>query len=124
MSQSLFANYGGPSNHRLAIASAVTGMVSLLTCSFFLVGAVAGIALGVAAILRVKKDPEQYKAWAWHAPESLLAPLQSCSFQSPFLVCSILSGQQEKRPPYRTSKPSALRSSCIPSRKTDVSSLI
>lgn len=49
-----------PRRKGLAIASEVIGGLSFLTCSFFLVGAISGLVLGIIALRKAKKRPEVY----------------------------------------------------------------
>jgi hypothetical protein len=49
-----------PRRKGLAIASLVIGIVSILTCSLLLVGAIVGIVLGIVALNKAKSDPAQY----------------------------------------------------------------
>lgn len=44
----------------LAVASLIVGIISLCTVSFLLVGAIAGIWLGVAALMKIKRAPARY----------------------------------------------------------------
>jgi type IV pilus assembly protein PilA len=50
----------GPVRKGLAIASLVLGVLSLLTCSLFLIGGLAGIALGITALVKRSNRPDQY----------------------------------------------------------------
>lgn len=47
-------------NAGLAVASLVVGIISFLTLSFLGIGAITGIVLGIAALLKIKKNPAQY----------------------------------------------------------------
>jgi hypothetical protein len=49
-----------PRRHKIAIASEIIGTVSVITCSFFLVGAISSLVLGIVALRRVKRQPELY----------------------------------------------------------------
>lgn len=49
-----------PPRKGLAIASLVVGIVSVLTCGGLLVGAVAGIVLGIVALNKAKSNPAQH----------------------------------------------------------------
>jgi hypothetical protein len=50
----------GERREGLAIASELIGGISFLTCSFFLVGTLAGLVLGILALRKAKKQPELY----------------------------------------------------------------
>jgi competence protein ComGC len=57
-------NFGGYSQQRskgMAIASLVVGIISLFTCSLFLIGAVVGLILGIIALNKASKQPENYE---------------------------------------------------------------
>jgi hypothetical protein len=49
-----------PRRKELAVASKVIGIISFITCSFFLVGAITGLVLGIIALVQAKKQPELY----------------------------------------------------------------
>jgi hypothetical protein len=49
-----------PRRKGLAIASEVIGAISFITCSFFLVGTISGLVLGIIALRRAKRQPERY----------------------------------------------------------------
>jgi type II secretory pathway pseudopilin PulG len=49
-----------PRRKGLAVASKVIGIISFITCSFFLVGAITGLVLGIVALVKAKKQPELY----------------------------------------------------------------
>lgn len=47
-------------NAGLAVASLIVGIISFLTLSFVGIGAITGIVLGIAALSKIRKNPEQY----------------------------------------------------------------
>jgi hypothetical protein len=49
-----------PRRKGMAVASKVIGIISFITCSFFFVGAIAGLVLGTIALVRAKKQPDLY----------------------------------------------------------------
>jgi hypothetical protein len=49
-----------PRRKELAVASKVIGIISFITCSFFGVGTITGLVLGIVALRRAKKQPELY----------------------------------------------------------------
>jgi hypothetical protein len=49
-----------PRRKGMAITSKIIGTISFITCSFFLVGGISGLALGIIALWRAKKQPEIY----------------------------------------------------------------
>jgi hypothetical protein len=49
-----------PRRKGLAVASQIIGIVSLITCSFFLVGMITGLVFGIVALRRAKKQPDLY----------------------------------------------------------------
>jgi competence protein ComGC len=49
-----------PRRQKIAIASEIIGAISFITCSFFLVGAISSLVLGIVALKRVKRQPEIY----------------------------------------------------------------
>ena len=52
--------FAGEPSKRLAVWSLVLGIVGLFTFGLFLVGAAAGVAVGVAALVKANKRPEEY----------------------------------------------------------------
>jgi hypothetical protein len=55
-----FGAYGAPRSKGLAITSLVLGILSLLTCSLFGIGAIISIVLGVLALNKANNQPDQY----------------------------------------------------------------
>src|SRR5688572_9180873 len=49
-----------PRRKGLAVASKVIGIISFITCSFFLLGTITGLVLGIIALVKAKKQPELY----------------------------------------------------------------
>jgi hypothetical protein len=53
-----------PRRKGMAIASQIIGTISFITCSFFFIGTISGLVLGIIALRRVKKQPELYEGEA------------------------------------------------------------
>jgi hypothetical protein len=53
-------NYSQQKRQGLAVASMVIGIVSCLALGFLGIGSITGIVLGVIALMKAKKEPDQF----------------------------------------------------------------
>jgi type II secretory pathway pseudopilin PulG len=56
-----FGGVTAPRRKGLAVASLVMGILSIILCSLFLVGPIVGIVLGILAINKANKQPQEYE---------------------------------------------------------------